>query len=262
MSLDLFDLTGRVAVVTGAGSGIGRASARLLAAAGASVVCLDRDGEAATATADLAGDRASPVEIDVADREAVDAAVAAAAGTHGRLDVMCNVAGIMTNAAVADLDETDLDRVLAVNLKGVLFGCQAAVRVMRGGGGGSIVNMSSSAIDAAAPLIGAYAMSKAAVAQLTKTLAVEVGADRIRVNAVAPGFVETGMTARHFVRPDGTVDAERREAVLKPMRARSPLRRIGEPEDVARTVLYLASDASSFVTGQTLRTNGGVAMPW
>jgi len=104
-------------------------------------------------------------------------------------------------------------------------------------------------------------MAKAAVAQLTKTLAVEVARKGVRVNAIAPGFIVTNMTARHFTNPDGTVDEERKEAALAPMRRRTPLGVLGEPDDIALAVLYLASDASKYVTGQVLRANGGVSMP-
>jgi 3-oxoacyl-[acyl-carrier protein] reductase len=254
-------LDGRVAIVTGAGSGIGRASAVSLAGAGAAVVCADLHLDAARAAAEDIGAAATAAQVDVSSRAAVDGLVATTLEQHGRLDVMCNIAGIMTNAPLVDLTEDDLDRVLATNLKGVLFGCQAAVRAMREHGGGSIVNMTSGAIDVPAPGVGAYAMSKAAVAQLTKTLAVEVGSHGIRVNAVAPGFVLTAMTARHFTGPDGAIDVQLREAVLAPMRARSPLGMVGEATDIASAVVFLAGDASRFMTGQILRPNGGVAMP-
>jgi 3-oxoacyl-[acyl-carrier protein] reductase len=259
------DLDGRVAVVTGAGSGIGRASAEALAGAGAAVVCADLDGDAATATAAAiagGGGRARGVAVDVTRAEQVAALVAGAVAEHGRLDVMANIAGIMFERPVLDLDEADLDRVLAVNLKGVFHGCRAAARVMVDQGGGSIVNMSSGAIDTPAPELAAYGVAKAGVAQLTRVLATEVGPAGVRVNAVAPGFVLTAMTARHFTAPDGTVDEERKAAVTAGFGRMAPLRRIGEPEDVAGTVLFLASDASRYMTGQILRPNGGVAMPW
>ena len=127
-------------------------------------------------------------------------------------------------------------------------------------GGGSIINMASAAVLAPSPNVGAYAMTKAAVWQLTKTMAVEVGKKGVRVNAVAPGFVPTNMTARYYVRPDGTVDEEMKAMVLEPMAKYAPLRRVGETPDIAYCVLYLASDASSFMTGQLLSPNGGVAM--
>lgn len=259
-----FDLSGRVAVITGAGSGIGAATARMLAAVGATVVCADIDGARAKGVAEDIidqGGTATSVVCDVSDRRQVEELVGGAVADHGRLDVMGNIAGIIHESLVVDTTEEDLDRVLATNLKGVFFGCQSAARVMVEQGSGSIINMSSGAIDVPRETIVCYAMAKAAVAQLTKTLAVEVGPAGVRVNAIAPGFVLTGMTSRHFVRADGTVDDQLKEAVLAPMRERAALGRAGEPDDIAYALLYLASDASSFVTGQVLRPNGGVAMP-
>ena len=228
--IESFRVDGKVAVVTGAGSGIGRASALALAGAGAAVVCADINEEGAAATAlqiAAAGGTGEGVVLDVSDRDG----------------------------------EEDLDRILSVNLKGVFFGCQAAGRVMvTQAEGGSIINTSSAAADAPSPNIASYAICKAGVVQMTKSLAVEIGKLGVRVNAVAPGFVLTGMTGRYFIRPDGTVDEEMQEAVIGPMRRFTPLRKIGEPEDIAAAVLYLASDASRFMTGQVIRPNGGVAM--
>jgi 3-oxoacyl-[acyl-carrier protein] reductase len=259
-----YDLTGRVALVTGAGSGIGAASAQMLAAAGATVVCADRDRDGVDATAKAiadAGGSASAAALDVSVRDDVEALVRDTAAEHGRLDVMANIAGIIHQSLVVDTDEADFDRVLATNLKGVLFGCQSAARVMIDQGSGSIVNMASAAIDTPAPNLVCYAVAKAGVAQLTKTLAAEVGPLGVRVNAIAPGFIITGMTSRHFIRPDGSVDEDARAAIVGAMTERAPLGREGMPDDIAHAVLYLASDASSYVTGQVIRPNGGVAMP-
>jgi 3-oxoacyl-[acyl-carrier protein] reductase len=261
---DTLDLGGRVAIVTGAGSGIGAASARMLAGAGATVVCADRNADGADATGKAiadAGGTASAVELDVSRRDDVEALVRDTVAQHGRLDVMANIAGIIHQSLVVDTDEADFDRVLATNLKGVLFGCQSAARVMIDQGRGSIVNMASAAIDTPAPNLVCYAVAKAGVAQLTKTLAAEVGSSGVRVNAIAPGFVITGMTSRHFVRDDGSVDEDARKLVIDAMTERVPLGREGRPDDIAHSVLFLASDASSYMTGQVLRPNGGVAMP-
>jgi 3-oxoacyl-[acyl-carrier protein] reductase len=262
--IESFRVDGKVAVVTGAGSGIGKASALALAGAGATVVCADIHAESAGTTAEeitALGGKAEAAVLDVSVRTDVDVLAEQVAGEHGRIDVWCNIAGIMVEGPFLEAPEDDLDRILSVNLKGVFFGCQAAGRVMVGQpDGGSIINASSAAADTPSPNIVSYAICKAGVVQMTKSLAFEIGKRHVRVNAVAPGFVLTGMTGRYFVRPDGTIDEEMQEAVIAPMRKYTPLRSIGEPEDIAAAVLYLASDASRFMTGQVLRPNGGVAM--
>jgi 3-oxoacyl-[acyl-carrier protein] reductase len=208
------------------------------------------------------GRRGLAVPTDVASRSEVDALVERAAAELGRLDVMANVAGIIVTGTLVDIDEAELDRVLDVNLKGVLFGCQAALPVMIAQGSGSIVNMASAVIDRPAAGLACYGVSKAGVAMLTRVAALEAGRHGVRVNAVAPGFVDTPMTRRHATSPDGTVDETRMEAVRARARSGSPLGLTGEPDDVALAVVYLASDAARFVTGQILRPNGGVVMPW
>ena len=264
-ALRAFDLTGRVAIVTGAASGIGRASAELLGAAGAAVVCADLDQEGAAATAaQIAALGATAIArgVDVTAAGGVDALVAEAVSALGRLDVMANIAGIILQAPVVEFEDDAFDRIMAVNLKGVFHGCRAAARVMGPQGSGSIVNMASAAIDTPSPGLAGYGMAKAAVVQLTRVLATEMGPLGVRVNAVAPGFVETAMTSRRFTATDGSVDETHREAVLNAVSRTTPLRTVGRPEDIAHAVLYLASDASRFVTGQIVRPNGGVAMPW
>jgi 3-oxoacyl-[acyl-carrier protein] reductase len=258
-----FDLTGRVALVTGAGSGIGRTTAEVLAGAGATVVCADINETGAEETAQgivNADGRAELARLNVADRDAFFALVNHIVKAHGALDVMCNIAGIMIDSSIIDLDSDEFDRILSVNLKGVLYGCQAAGKVMVEQGSGSIINMASAAVLTPSPGIGPYAICKAGVAQLTQSMAVEVGRRGVRVNCVAPGFIPTNMTARYYTKPDGTIDEETKSAVLTPMAKFAPLRRVGETEDIGYCVLYLASDASSFVTGQLLSPNGGVAM--
>ncbi|MFD5621368.1 SDR family NAD(P)-dependent oxidoreductase [Streptomyces yangpuensis] len=249
-----YDLAGRTALVTGAAGGIGRATAVLLAAAGAHVHCADRDEQGLAGTAALAaeaGGGATVHPLDVTDRAALREAVTAA----GPLDVAAAIAGIMHTSSVLETADEDLDRVLDVNFKGVLRTCQEAARSMIAAGRpGSIVTMASGAVDAAQPGLLCYSASKAAVVQLTKTLATETGPYGIRVNAVAPGWIRTPMTDRHH--PE--IQAQTEAAMVR----MSPLRRVGEPEDIAQAVLYLASDASSFMTGQILRPNGGVSMPW
>ena len=201
--------------------------------------------------------------VDVRDAAALRETVSSAADRMGRLDALCNVAGVAGNGlSVAELDEAELDRMISVNLKGVFFGCQAALAVMSTQGYGAIVNMASSAIDVPTAGLAPYTMTKAAVAALTRVLAVEAGPLGIRVNAVAPGWVATPLARARMTDPDGIVDEEAVTAMRTAMRALSPLGRTGETDDVAYTFLYLVSEASAFVTGQTLRPNGGASMPW
>ncbi|WP_367320447.1 SDR family NAD(P)-dependent oxidoreductase [Streptomyces sp. HUAS ZL42] len=254
MPVKAYDLTGRTAFVTGAAGGIGRASAVLLAEAGATVHCADLDARGLHETATLIKDQGGAARchhLDVTDRAQLKQAVESCE----RLDVMAAVAGIMHSSPVLETRDEDLDRVLTVNFKGVLYACQEAARLMLARNvRGSIVTMASGAVDTGGPGLLCYGVAKAAVVQLTKTLATELGRYGIRVNAVAPGWIRTPMTDRH----DGEAQA-RTEALMSRM---SPLGRVGEPQDVAHTVLHLASDASSFTTGQILRPNGGVTMPW
>lgn len=259
-TLSIFDLSGRTAVVTGGGSGIGKATAEVLAGAGANVVLGDVDEAAASQTVRSiteAGGKALSQRTDVSSREDVDALVDRAVSEFGRLDAMCNIAGIAGDGLVVDITGDDVDKLVAVNVKGTLFGCQAAVRAMTPQGSGSIVNVASAAIDIAAPTYGLYAMTKAAVAQLTKTLALEVAKQGIRVNTIAPGFTVSGFTTRHLYEADGSLNQERYDAFVEQMRKRSPLGLVGEPSDQAYLILYLVSDAARFCTGQIWRANGG-----
>ncbi|MER5468520.1 SDR family NAD(P)-dependent oxidoreductase [Streptomyces sp. NPDC002685] len=253
MALPAYDLTGRTAFVTGAAGGIGRASALLLAEAGATLHCADVDEQGLHETATLIKDQGGTAlshPLDVTDRAQLEQAVASC----GRIDVMAAIAGIMHSSPVLETLDEDLDRVLNVNFKGVLYACQEAARSMIANNvRGSVITMASGAIDTGGPGLLCYSAAKAAVVQLTRTLATEVGPHGIRVNAVAPGWIRTPMTDRHGEKQAHT------EAFMARL---SPLGRVGEPEDIAHAVLHLASDASAFTTGQILRPNGGVAMPW
>ena len=261
---EAFRLDGQVAVVTGAASGIGSAVAEVLAAAGARLTLGDLDlagAEVAAARLRDRGYEAIAHPVDISKKRDVDSLVEAALSAGGRLDVMCNIAGIPADGPLEELTEEEFDRVVAVNVKGTLFGCQAAVRAMTPRGHGSIINVASAAIDIAVPNYGLYAMTKSAVAQMTQTLAVEVGERGIRVNVLAPGVTLTNFTQRHLENPDGSIDQDRFDGFVTAMKGRSPLGMVGEAIDQAWLVLFLASEASRFCTGQIWRANGGAVLP-
>jgi 3-oxoacyl-[acyl-carrier protein] reductase len=258
-----FSLDGRTAVVTGAAMGIGRQTAITYAQAGASVVLADRDEERLRETCarvEETGAKAFVVPTDVSVKTQVDELARQAVKATGRIDVWANVAGIIRNSPVVETSEEDIDTIIGVNLKGVFFGCAAAGRVMSAAKRGSIVNVASAGGEMPAPTLAVYGMTKAGVIQLTRTVAVEFGPMGIRANAVAPGFVETPMTQRVWVGPDGSVDDSKRSEVVGVRSAQSPLGVIGTPTDIAYSMLFLAADASKFMTGEVLRPNGGVHM--
>ena len=258
-----FSLDGRTAVVTGAASGLGRQAAITYAQAGANVVIADRDegGLAETVAAvEGLGAKAVAVPTDVSVKDQVDDLARQAVKATGRVDVWANVAGIIRNSLIVETTEADLDAIIAVNLKGVYWGTAAAGRVMSAAKRGSIVNVASAGGEVPAPTLSVYGLTKAGVIQLTRTAAAEFGPAGVRANAVAPGYVETGMTSRVWTTVDGTVDEGKRAETLAAMGSRSPLGTTGEPSDMAYAMLYLAVDASKYMTGEVLRPNGGVHM--
>ncbi len=261
-----FSLEGRVAVVTGAASGLGREAARLFARAGARIVLADVDAAGLQESAVLvreAGSTASICPTDVSDRAAVEALAEAAVSELGQLDIWVNSAGITLWAGVTEASREAADRVVAINMMGTYWGCAAAGRVMQAqnrstGRGGSILNVSSTAGDSPVPTLSVYGMTKAGVNQLTRVCAREFGRFGVRVNAVVPGWIDTPINTSMYRDAAGQVDLAQREVVLEQMRALSPLGLTGEASDIGFALLYLASDASKFVTGQLLRVSGGV----
>jgi 3-oxoacyl-[acyl-carrier protein] reductase len=260
-----FDVSDRIAVLTGAASGIGRATALVLSGAGATVVLGDIDGPGVEATVkeiDRRGGKAVGVEMDVARRADVEALVARATTDYGRIDVMGNIAGVRSDGPIVDITDAEFDRVLDINLRGVFYGCQAALRAMIPQGSGTIINISSGIVDDPGPTMATYGMTKSAVAALTKAIAAEGAEHGIRANAIAPGVILSNFSRAHFVDDSGEIDPARYDAYLEWASSMAPLARVGMPAEVAWMILYLVSDAASFVTGQILRPNGGTAMPW
>ncbi|WP_432824793.1 SDR family NAD(P)-dependent oxidoreductase [Dactylosporangium sp. CA-092794] len=246
-----FDVTGQVALVTGAARGLGHAIALTLANAGADVALGLRDAAAdggLTAQIEALGRRALPLQMDVTSTGQVSAAVDAVVERFGRLDILVNNAGIAPANPAEAVVEEDFDRTLAVNLKGTFFASQAAGRVMLRQGYGRIVNIGSQAGAVALPGESVYCMTKAAIAHLTRCLAVEWGQHGVTVNAVAPTFVHTPGTREYLADPAHRADVVERIAALH---------RIGEPMEVAGAVLFLVSPAASLVTGETLLVDGG-----
>lgn len=260
-----FDLTGRVAIVTGAAGGIGLAAATVLAGAGAHVVLTDVQADLlATETSRLTADGLSceSMTLDVSRAADVEALVIDIASRHRRLDVMVNNAAIIDDTSPMTITEDVLDRIHSVNFKGVVFGSQSAARVMTAAGSGSIINVTSGVVDIAIPLFAGYSTSKAAAHQFSRGLAMEVARKGVRVNTMAPGWTDTPMNERHVRREDGSIDTERKVDYVAMRASTSPLGMTGEPIDQAWAILYLASDASRYVTGMVFRVNGGVTMPW
>ena len=259
--IEQFSLHGRTAVITGAAGGIGRQAAITFTQAGANVVIADVGVAGLEETAEMvsaAGGNATVVPTDVSDRDQVNALADAAIKTHGRLDIWANVAGVIRYMNIVDATPEDVEFITKVNLWGTYWGVAAAGRAMTNGG--SIINVSSAGGDMPAPTLSIYAMTKAAVSHLTRCAAVELGANDIRVNAIAPGFTDTPMVQGRWTNADGSIDEAERESYTNTRAAQSPLRTIATPEDQTWAMLYLASDASRFVTGQVIRPNGGVVM--
>ena len=241
-----FGLAGRICVVTGGSQGIGEACVRRFAREGAKVVIADiadRSGQA------LAGELGALfVHCDVGSKAEVDALVAQTMRVHGRIDVLVNNAGIFKEAEFLDVSEADFDAVLRVNLKGAFLVGQAVAREMVRAGRGSIVNMSSVNGVLAIPNIASYNVSKGGINQLTRVMALSFADKGVRVNAVAPGTIETELAAKAVL-----TSAEAKARVMM----RTPMKRLGQPAEVADAVAWLASDAASYVTGEIVVVDGG-----
>jgi len=255
MHQDLFDLSGQTAVVTGSGRGIGEGIATLLAEAGANVVCAARSTDQITRVADAinasnAGGRAIAQATDVSKAEDMDALAQRAVDEFGRLDIWINNAGgSLVSAPITELDPAEWDKTLAVNLSSVFYGVRAAARHMKDGG--SIVNTSSMAGRDPFPGSGHYSAAKAGVNMLTKTLALELGPQNIRVNAILPGFVPTDTVKKALDMKDEDFGPLLEQLNL-------PAGRLGTPRDIAACVLYLVGNSGEWVTGQNLVVAGTV----
>lgn len=249
----LFDFEGAVAVVTGGGSGIGKATASLLAQAGATVVIVDRDqgaGESAASAIVAQGGAAFAATADVTDEKAVDKLFADTVKREGHIDVVVNNAGIAIRKPAVDLSVPDWDRVVAVNMTGIFLCARAAARHMIDAKrGGAIVNTASIMGLSGGGLYPniSYQATKGAVVNMTRALAVEWAPHNIRVNAVAPTYVRTALIAPILEQPD----------LVEKIKAMTPLRRLAEPEEVAAAILFLASPAAAMITGHTLPVDGG-----
>ena len=241
-----FGLSGRVCLVTGGAQGIGEACLRRFAREGAQVVIADIDDSRGAALASELG--GLYVHCDVGDKAQVDALVAQTMAAHGRIDVLVNNAGIFRAADFLEVTEADFDAVLRINLKGSFLVGQAVARVMAGAGKGSIINMSSVNAVLTIPTIASYNVSKGGINQLTRVMALALADKGVRVNAVAPGTIATELAAKAVLTSP--------EATARIM-SRTPMKRLGQPSEIADTVAYLASDAASYITGEIVVVDGG-----
>ncbi|MDI9332660.1 MAG: SDR family NAD(P)-dependent oxidoreductase [Alphaproteobacteria bacterium] len=251
MSEISFGLQNKVCLITGAAQGIGAACANLMAGEGARVVLVDvnaESGAALQAQLRQAGAQADFIACDVGDSDQVQAMVQQTLKWHGRIDVLVSNAGIFRAAPFLEVSEADFDAVLRVNLRGAFLVGQAVARAMKTTGGGSIIHMSSVNAVLAIPDIASYNISKGGLNQLTRAMALALADDHIRVNAVAPGTIATEL-AQQAVLTSETA----RQKIL----SRTPMKRLGEPMEVARVVAFLASEASSYITGEIITIDGG-----
>jgi meso-butanediol dehydrogenase / (S,S)-butanediol dehydrogenase / diacetyl reductase len=254
-------LANKVALITGAGTGIGRATVMVLAQEGARVVAQDVNTETAQETVQLikqAGGEAVSMGGDVASSAAAETMVKKAVETYGRLDVLFNNAGIWRGGTILDISEEDWDRTMGVNVKGIYLVSRYAVQQMMRQGSGSIINAASVAALRGSPMSAAYNASQGAVLLLTQCMAVDFGRYGIRVNCICPGIIATQMTDQ-LLTYRSLGDDDRKQALLETYEERHPVGRFGQPAEVAKVVLFLASDESSFVTGAAWPVDGGLS---
>lgn len=246
-------LQDKVAIVTGGGSGIGRAISVKFAIEGATVIIADIEADDAAKTAEIikeitGKDQGVPVVADVTLAETADTLIETAVNKCGRLDILVNNAGISDMASVCDMEDARWREVMAINLDAHFLLCKRAIPVMQKAGGGKVINIASAMGLMAHEMAAAYSVSKAGVVQLTKQMALDYGEDNITVNAICPGIINTQMTG--FMLVDDEISDFYKSV--------TPMRRIGLPEDVANLALFLASDDSSFITGTAIPVDGGV----
>ena len=257
MAADVGKLTGKVAIVTGGARGIGAAICHRYADEGARVVVADILLDDAKSTAEAIGREAFAVQVDVIDQASIDRMVAETVALAGKIDCLVNGAAVFDMAPVLKITEASVDRLFAINVKGLLFTCQAVARQMvEQGKGGKIINIASQAGRRGEPLVAVYCATKAAVISLTQSMGLDLIQHRINVNGIAPGVIDTPMWddvdalfARYEGKPIGQKKREVGEAV--------PYGRMGQPEDLAGAAVFLASDDSDYIVAQTLNVDGG-----
>jgi NAD(P)-dependent dehydrogenase (short-subunit alcohol dehydrogenase family) len=245
----------KACVVTGAGSGIGRAIAQRLAEENAQVLCVDLNLETAIATAQdiqQAGGVASAVGADVSNPEQVDRFINRCVEQYGKIDVLVNNAGVNIPGVLHEVSDETIDRTLNVNVKGCIYGCRAAIPHMLRQGGGSIVNMSSVNGLVSEPFLAVYSASKGAIVMLTKGVALDYAKQKIRCNAICPGWVDTPINYAHAEMMGGL------DKIYATIDSFQPIGRPGEPREIAHLALFLASDEASFLTGSIITADGGM----